>query len=349
MSGSINAIFDKSPAAAGFRQPAEWALHSACWTAFPSHEEAWYEFLEQAQEEFCNMCKAISEHGGEILNILVPNQTLLAKAKVKLEGVNCNFIEMPFGDVWLRDTAPIFLKDTQGNRATVRFRFNGWGKKYVMEHDDKVGAAIASLVKLREFSVPIVMEGGSIDVDGEGTCLTTEQCLLNRNRNPGLSKEVIIKAVKDSFGVEKILWLGDGLLNDHTDGHIDNIARFISPGRVVCMEAREQDDPNKKILENVYKQLASFTDAKNRTLEIISLPSVGIILDKDGKYMPASYMNFYIASKAVIVPIFGSPYDNEAISILESCFPHRKVIGVRANGILTGGGSFHCITQQQPI
>lgn len=330
------------------RQPAEWAKHQAVWTAYPYDPEAWFEHLDGAKREFIELCRTIALKGGERLEILIPNEAFRAEAEQRLAGVPCNLHVMRFGDSWLRDTAPVWCKDDAGRPVSVCFKFNGWGGKYVMDGDDELSSKIAEIVGYKTVAVPLVLEGGSIDADGEGTALTTRQCLLNTNRNPGMSQAAIEKIVSDAYGLKKLIWLDDGLLNDHTDGHIDNIARFVAPGKVVAMEPKGKQDPNCDTLNRIIATLEAATDAQGRRLQVIRIPSVGRILGDDGAVMPASYMNFYIANDAVIVPIYGSPQDAEAVEKIGACFPGRKAVGLPANSILTGGGSFHCITQQQP-
>jgi agmatine deiminase len=336
-----------TPQSSGFFQPAEWAHHQSCWLAWPSHGDLWKEELEPAQAEFTSLCKAIAL--GEELNILVPDETAEKAARSALKGLPVRFYPIPFGDIWLRDTAPIFLIGPENRIATVRFQFNGWGEKYVLDHDDQVSRKIAQIAELPEFSFPWVLEGGSVDVDGEGTCLTSRQCLLNPNRNPKMSQIEIEKGLFEALGVEKILWLKDGLINDHTDGHIDTIARFVAPGVVVCMKASDpQTDPHHEILEEIARDLEGFTDAKGRKLKVVRITSPGKILNEDGKVMPASYVNFYIGNSSVVVPTYGVSQDEVAVKEIAALFPGRKTIGSPAISILNGGGAFHCITQQQP-
>lgn len=346
---------DNTPADARFRQPAEWEPHAACWLAWPSHVELWEGGLEAARLEFVALCRAISdcdpvtgECRGETLEVLVPDEAARRDAEVALRGLPVRLHEIAFGDVWLRDTAPIFLRGPDGELATVRFGFNGWGGKYVLPHDAQVSEQIAARTGVPEFRFSWVLEGGSVEVDGEGTCLTTRQCLLNPNRNPGMNEEMVERGLHEALGVTTVLWLEDGLLNDHTDGHIDTLARFTAPGTVVCMQAREASDPNREVLDKIAGDLASFEDAQGRRLQVIRVPSPGLILDTNGQVMPASYVNFYIANCTVIVPIYGSPYDTEAVATIARCFPTRRTVGLSARTILEGGGAFHCITQQQP-
>lgn len=327
-------------------QPAEWEPHSACWLAFPSDRSLWMENLEEAQAEFVELAKVIGE--SEQLEILVANLETEAIARKLLSGTSVNFHSIPYGDIWMRDIAPIFLiKDRK--LATVTFNWNGWGHKYLLEHDDGVAIAISEFLSpIPTFRFPWVLEGGAVEVDGLGTCLTTKQCLLNSNRNPDLDRTAIERGLCEALGVTKILWLEAGLLNDHTDGHIDTIARFISPHTVMCMKPESKNDPNYEVLNQISLQLKEFTDATDKRLEVIEIPSVGLVLDADGEIMPASYLNFYISNHHVIVPTYGSEFDRQAVEAIAVHFPTRKTVGLPAKVILSGGGAFHCITQQQP-
>ncbi len=347
-----------SPRSEGFYQPAEWDFHKSCWLAWPCHEDF---DLHQAQKEFVGLCSAIADLDpvtgrarGESLDILIPDHATEGSAEAALAGLPVRFHSIPFGDIWLRDTAPIFLRNRAGAIASVRFRFNGWGGKYIMPGDGQVAEKIAATTAawkdtVREFAFPWVLEGGSVDVDGEGTCLTSRQCLLNDNRNPGMSEAEIEQGLRDALGVEKILWLNQGLVNDHTDGHIDTMARFVSPGKVVCMQATHpSDDPNHRVYEEMARDLESFTDAQGRKLEVIRIPSPGRVVSEEGDVMPASYLNFYIGNTTVVVPAYGVPADAEAVKVIGALFPRRRTVGSAAMAILTGGGAFHCISQQQP-
>jgi agmatine deiminase len=329
----------------GFRMPAEWAPHAATWVAWPSHADLWQENLEPAREAFARLVEAIAL--GEVAEVLVPDETQERLARQALPRDHVRFHRVPFGDIWLRDTAPIFLQGPDGP-ATVRFAFNGWGGKYVLAHDDRVGARIAERACPKRFAMPFVLEGGAVEVDGEGTLLTTKQCLLNPNRNPSMNRAEVESAVAGALGAEKVLWLGDGLLNDHTDGHVDTVARFVRPGVVVAMEPLTHDDPNRAALRALLRELTDFVDARGRRLELVTVPSPGRIADENDRVMPASYVNFYIANDAVVVPTYRCEFDDMALLRIAALFPERKVIGVDARAVLSGGGAFHCITQQQP-
>lgn len=335
------------------RHPAEWEPHEAVWVAWPSHAELWEETLPKAQAEFTALCRAIAAPARpdlpapERLEVLVPSASAQATAEAALAGLNARFHSIGFGDIWLRDTGPLFLQDEKGLLA-ASFRFNGWGEKYVLPHDDQVAARIVAEGDFRKAPVSWILEGGSIDTDGEGTCLTTRQCLLNPNRNAAVTEPEMETRLRESLGYEKVLWLDEGLLNDHTDGHIDTLARFVRPGVVACMISPDLTDPNYETLKQIAHDISLMTDAKGRKLEVITVPSPGRVADEKGFVLPASYMNFYIANQSILVPTYGSPHDEEAVSAIARIFPERLTVGLSARAILEGGGAFHCITQQQP-
>ncbi len=242
----------------------------------------------------------------------------------------------PFGDIWLRDTAPILLNSEEARD----FDFNGWGGKYDLEGDDTIGLRLGKSIGAKVGYCNWVLEGGAIDGDGAGTVVTTEQCLLNPNRNPTMTKADIERRLREDLGYTRVVWLGDGLLNDHTDGHVDNLARFVGEGRVALPKAAE-NDPNWQVFQHAER------DARAAGLEVVLIPSPGRVL-RDEEVVPASYMNFYIGNAAVVVPLYGSENDAAAVAAIQAIFPDREVVGLHADHILTGGGSFHCISQQIP-
>ena len=329
----------------GYIQPAEWQPHTACWLAFPSHRDLWLDSLDIVQTEFVALAKAIAQ--SESLEILVLEETATL-AKELLGDLPVRFYQIPFGDIWMRDITPIYVKNTDGKLGALHFQWNGWGGKYLLEHDDRVADRILQTLDIPNFKFDWVLEGGAIEVDGEGTCLTTKQCLLNPNRNPNMDQAAIESGLKSALGVEKVLWIEEGLLNDHTDGHIDTIARFIAPHTVMCMQPTSEEDPNYQVLNHIAEQLESMTDAKGRKLNVIKIPSPNLVLDDQGEIMPASYLNFYISNDSVIIPIYGSDNDELAVEAIAAHFPNRKAIGLAAKHILLGGGAFHCITCHQP-
>jgi len=340
----------------GYHQPAEWEAHEAVWVAWPSAEDLWKEDLVPAQRAFVAMCAAIADVDpdtrrprGERIEVLVPDEERRRVAMRALEGLAPRTHTVPFGDIWLRDTAPVFLASAlRGDVRAACFAFNGWGEKYVLDHDERVAARVAAFSGARAIIHAYVLEGGSVEVDGEGTVLTTRQCLLNPNRNPSMDQAAIETSLRHALGVERVLWLGDGLMNDHTDGHIDTVARFVAPGVVVCMEGSGDDDPNARVLEAIGRDLERMTDAAGRRLRVVRVPSPGRVLGRDGAVMPASYVNFYVGNRAVVVPTYGSPHDDAAVESIARIFPTRLTVGIDARAILSGGGAFHCITQQQP-
>jgi agmatine deiminase len=325
--------------------PSEWSPHKAMWLGFPSHGELWQDDLEAAQDEVAALARALAGPGGESVRLMVCGDEAMAAAKTRLAGVDgIEFVPGRFGDIWLRDTGPIF---TSANEAAA-FRFNGWGGKYELEGDDMVAAQIGAGSKATLTAYDFILEGGALDHDGQGTVLTTRQCLLNPNRNSGWTDETAEAALTQALGAKKVLWLGDGLRNDHTDGHVDNLARFIAPGVVACPIAWGKGDPNANVYDATAQALSQMTDAAGERLRVMRIPSPGWIDGEDGP-SPASHMNFIIANRAVIVPLYESRRAGAfAIEALKSLFPGREVIGLPSTAILTGGGSFHCITQQVP-
>jgi agmatine deiminase len=316
----------------------EWAPHEAVWIGFPSDPELWLGDLKPAEREVAAFAEAIHAGGRGEKVWLVAAHDGAAESARELAPFAEVVVE-PFGDVWLRDTGPIVLGSGKGRRAQG-FGFNGWGGKYELEGDRDVGERLARRASLPFSKADWILEGGAIDGDGSGTVLTTEQCLLNPNRNR-LTREETEQRLIEDLGFERVLWFGSGLMNDHTDGHVDNLARFIAPGRVAIPTAARHD-PNEAVYKDAARRLA---DAR---LDVVTLPSPGRVADEDGDVIPASYMNFYIGNAAVIVPQYGAPNDRAAVDVVQALFPDRVAIGLSADHILTGGGSFHCISQQVP-
>jgi len=318
------------------------------WLGFPSHAELWAGDLAAAQAEVAALARALAGPGGERVRLMTGHPDGEAAALALLGDVaGVEIVAGRFGDIWLRDTGPIFGR-RDGQATAAAFRFNGWGGKYQLAHDDEVAEQIAEAAGVPLIRHDFVLEGGALDHDGEGTILTTAQCLLNRNRNPGWREDDAERALEASLGATKVLWLGAGLLGDHTDGHVDNLARFVAPGVVACPMAWGRSDPNAAAYDDAARRLAGMTDAAGRALQVVRIPSPGYVDDSDDKPAPASHMNFLIANQAVIVPVYNEDAGRFAVQALEHLFPDRAVIGLPSKTILTGGGSFHCITQQEP-
>jgi agmatine deiminase len=321
-----------------YRQPPEWAEHEWVWIGFPSHADLWEADLEPARREVAAFAQAVhANDAGEEVR-LVAADPASARAAAELAPF-ATIVQEPFGDIWLRDTGPIVVKHGR-ERAARSFRFNGWGGKYELEGDDTVGLRLAETADLDALRLDWILEGGAIDVDGTGLAVSTEQCLLNPNRNPGLAREEVEKRLRRDLGIDRLLWLGEGLLNDHTDGHVDNLARFVAPGRLAIPEPADED-PNQAVYRDARARAEAFG------LEVVLFPSPGRI-ERDGEIVPASYMNFYIGNAAVVAPVYGAPNDAMAVAALAQLFPDRRAVGIQAPHALTGGGSFHCISQQVP-
>lgn len=328
--------------------PAEWAPQTAIWTAWPADAGEWNGDLAAPRRDVAALVLALAEAGNRV-RVLANGTEAEETARAALGGA-AEIVPARYGDIWLRDTGPIFaFKD--GARVALRFRTNSWGGKYDLPDDATVGDRMAELAASDIVRFDFVLEGGAVDHDGKGTILATRQTLLNPNRNTWTQDEAEA-ALRQAFGTKKVIWIDEGLLGDHTDGHIDNIARFVAPGRVVCQAPGGDDDPNAAILDAIAEQLLGATDAAGRKLEVIRIPGAGLYHNALGTVSPASHMNFIIANGVVVVPTYGTPTEAAALAALGEVFPDRKVVGVSSRGLLgcgeAGGGSFHCITQQEP-
>ena len=322
-----------------FKMPPEWAPQDWLWIGFPHDAQEWPEVLGRAQEQIAGFANAVAESGQQV-RLLVRDAANEARARQLVTG-SVKLERRTYGDVWLRDTGPLVLCDGQGNRAARRFGFNGWGGKYLMEGDQTIGAELARDADLPLKVADWILEGGAIDGDGTGLVVTTEQCLLNPNRNPQLSREQIEERLIRDLGFTRVLWLGDGLINDHTDGHVDNLGRFVAANTLCLPRATGTGDPNAAI----------YADARHRAEEagvtVKEIPSPGRITSGD-HIEPASYANFAITSHLVVVPTFGSPHDEDGVAAIAELFPDRATIGLAGDAVLAGGGGFHCASQQMP-
>lgn len=317
--------------------------------AWPGDADLWGAMLPAVQQEVGALARALIGGNNRVL-MACADEVCEAQAKREVAGGDIRFFREPYGDIWLRDTGPITLMENPGpGRRPVGFRFNGWGGKYNLPHDDTVSARLARHAPGGQLvRHDWILEGGAVDFDGEGTVLTTEACLLNPNRNPGLDRPAVEGRLNAAFETERVLWLKRGLLNDHTDGHVDNLARFVGPGRVVCMAPAGADDPNREILEEVSRMLQGMKDARGRNLVVHRVSGPGRVLSQEGEVMAASHVNFLISNGVVVVPVYPKT-DPERLALeLAPLFPGRQVVCLPAWHLLHGGGAFHCITQQIP-
>lgn len=322
-----------------FRMPAEWAPQDWLWIGFPHDVSLWESDLVPAQEQVAAFANAVAETGQKVR--LVVRDAATEMRATDLVAGSVSIERHPYGDIWLRDTGPVTLLGDEGARRAQAFGFNGWGEKYLLDGDQETGPSLAEAGGLDYARADWILEGGAIETDGTGLVVTTEQCLLNPNRNPGLTREEIEERLARDLGFARILWLSDGLAGDHTDGHVDNLARFVAPGVLAIPQASTADDPNAAVFADAHARARDFG------LETCAIPSPGWMGQGD-EAEPASYMNFVVANDIVIVPTYGSAHDEEAVNAIGALFPGRAAIGLRADAVLTGGGSFHCCSCHVP-
>ncbi|HET6979173.1 MAG TPA: agmatine deiminase family protein [Pyrinomonadaceae bacterium] len=344
-----------TPVRSGFVMPAEWHPHQATWLTWPKDPETWPDRVPQVEAIYLEMIAALTPH--EIVNLLVDDDQTEQSIRDRVSAATAaqiHFHHIQTVDSWIRDYGPNFLLGRNGESAFNDWIFNAWGNKYEeLKKDDSVPRRLEPSLKLKRFSPGIVMEGGSIEVNGAGCLLTTEQCLLNKNRNPELSREEIEQYLKNYLGVQKVLWLAEGIVGDDTDGHIDDIARFVAPNLIVTAVEDDPHDANYEILQDNLARLRSMTDAHGNPFEIVTLPMPGIVggtstSTRDLDRLPASYANFYIANNVVLAPVFGHANDLRAVETLQKVFPTRRVVPLNCEPLVWGMGTIHCVTQQQP-
>ena len=340
---------NETPSSLGYRMPAEWETHSGTWLTWPHNPETWPEQdMQQVETEFMGIIRPLAKN--ESVHILINDEDMENAVESTL---NANNVEMkniflhdiPTNDSWIRDYGPNFIIQSDGKVAANDWDFDSWGRKYKWELDDLAGTVIAEESGLHHFKPEIVLEGGAIEVNGAGTCVTTESCILNPNRNNGISRDAMETVLKDYLGISKVIWLHGEMEGDDTDGHIDNLARFVNPTTMVCAVEEDEEDPNYPCLKKNFDRLRSATDQDDKLFEIVALPMPGYI---GSPRLPASYANFYIANKSVLVPVYGHPNDKRALSILEPLFPEREIIPIPCTTLIWGLGGVHCLTQQQP-
>lgn len=362
----MSATLESTPAADGYRMPGEFELHSGCWMAWPQRTDNWRDGAAPAQAAFAQVASAIAV--SEPVTMAVSDGQF--EPARELLPASVRVVEVSTDDAWMRDVGPTFVVDGSGGRRGVDWRFNAWGGHEgglysPWDRDDRAAAKVLEVEDAERYRAPFVLEGGAIHVDGEGTVLTTEQCLLNPNRNPDLSRAQVELGLREYLGAEKVVWLGRGVFEDETDGHVDNLACFARPGLVLLTWSEDESDPQHEISREARQRLAAETDARGRPFEVVTLPSPGPLTITAaeaegvdhvpgtkprgaGDRLAASYVNFYLGNSRVVYPLLDERYDAEAALILARCFPAREVVGVPAREILLGGGNVHCITQQVP-
>lgn len=343
---------DKTPKELGYYFPAEYARHAATWLSWPHKEESWPGKIDAIFPVYAQFVKLVAE--GEQININVADEEMKQKAISHLDAAgadlgNVQFFFHPTNDAWCRDHGPAFLvNDTEKRKMVVKWNYNAWGGKYPpFDLDNEIPTSIAKHYGLPCAKPGIVMEGGSVDFNGRGTVLTTTSCLLNPNRNPNLSKDQIEQYLIQYYGVTNVLWLGDGIVGDDTDGHIDDITRFVNDSTVVTVVESDRKDDNFEPLKENLQTLDKMTLENGKSLRIVELPMPSAVVYQ-GQRLPASYANFYIANRYVVTPTFRDKNDDRALMILQQCFPDRKVVGLDSTDIIWGLGSFHCLSQQEP-
>ncbi|MFE6068478.1 agmatine/peptidylarginine deiminase [Streptomyces sp. NPDC056525] len=329
-----------------FRMPAEWDEHEGCLMAWPTRPDLWGSVLNDVKEEYANVARAIAEF--EPVTMVAPlGHGDDARAHC---GRGITVVELPLDDSWFRDSAPLFVLDGDGRRAGVDFRFNAWGRKHhPYDSDDRISGLLLEHLGVERIASDMILEGGAITVDGEGTLITTEQCLLHPNRNPGMNRDEIEAELKSRLGVAKVVWLPyGGLLDTETDGHVDGVCAFAAPGKVVVSLPEDPAHPDYARMRANRAVLEVTTDARGRSLEIVDVPQAAFVDVADGE-VEVSYLNYYVANGGVVVPVAGLPQDDDALAVIAEAYPGRKVVGVQALAIAFGGGGVHCITQQIPV
>jgi agmatine deiminase len=362
----MSAVIASTPAADGYRMPGEFEPHAGCWMAWPERPDNWRLGAKPAQDSYAAVAEAINS--AEPVTMAV-SDAQLERCRAAL-STSVRVVEIPTDDAWMRDIGPTFVVDAGAGLRGVDWRFNAWGGLEGglysrWDRDERVAQRVLEIEGADRYRAPIVLEGGSIHVDGEGTVITTEECLLNRNRNPGFTRQQIEQVLCDYVAAERVIWLGRGLPEDETDGHVDNLACFVAPGVVLLTWTDDESDPTHAIARDALHRLQAATDARGRTLEVIKIPSPGpLVIGEEeaggvvampgsrprraGDRMAASYVNFYLGTERIVFPLLDERFDDAAADVLAGCFPDRQIVGVAAREILLGGGSIHCTTQQVP-
>jgi agmatine deiminase len=342
-----------TPAELGYYFPAEFAPHRATWLSWPHKEASWPGKINTIYPHYCLFIKELTKGELVCINVNDDRMKLFAIDCLNKGGVDISkvtFYMHPTNDAWCRDHGPAFLVNPQAKekKVVVDWNYNAWGNKYPpFDLDDVVPTRIAQEFKLPVFHPGIIMEGGSVEFNGEGTLLTSTCCLLNDNRNPHLNQEQLEQYLFDFYGVKQVLWVDEGIVGDDTDGHIDDTVRFVNGDTVISVVEHNKTDENYKPLQQNLRQLSRMRLLNGKQLNIVELPMPDPVIYEDQR-LPASYANFYISNSSVIVPVFQCSHDDKALQIIQDCFPSRKVIGIDSTDIIWGLGSFHCLSQQEP-
>ena len=325
------------------RIPGEWEPHAACWLAFPHLESEWpASHLQNAQRSIAELSREIGNDGGEPVHLLTPDGKQQKFARTMIgPNANVDYIITNYSYCWTRDTLPLLGRTTDGAIGSLEWRFNGWGNRFNSLDTQELQTWFAEYLNLQRSWSSLALEGGALEFNGAGTCITTAACVLNNNRNPRLTRDEFEAELAQMVICDRVIWLEEGLINDHTDGHADMLARFIGPETVLCMRPAAKD-PNQNTLRQIEETL------RTAGLKVQTLPSPGTVYSPDHQLLPATYCNFYIANEAVFVPVYGIDQDREALAVLQDAFPTRRVSAFDATDLLIGGGIFHCVTQPQP-
>lgn len=341
-----------TPAQLGFSMPPEWQPHEATWISWPFDDELWEGWLEEVRQDMAGLVSTIARFEPVWLNVTGEESETDARRRLLAAGTDLSrvsFHRVPLNDAWLRDNGPLFVRDGDGKVAMTDWIFNAWGEKYEpWDADDAAPAKVARTLGMKRFEVPVVMEGGALELNGKGVCLTTRSCLLSQHRNPEMTQDEYEQILRQQLGVMHVCWLEGGLKDDHTDGHIDTIVRFADDRTILCTVEEDEDDVNFPTLRHNLQLLENMRDHDGEPFEIVTLPTPRKKPELDGKRLPLSYANFYIGNGFVAVPTYDDENDERALGIIAGCFPGREVVGLSASGLITGGGAFHCVTQQQP-
>jgi agmatine deiminase len=342
----------RSPADLGFSLPPEWAPHAATWTSWPFDDALWEGQLDGVRDDMAGLVALIARYEPVVVNVRDDEAEADARRRLQALGApfgRIAFHHVPLNDAWFRDNGPIFVTDGSGHVALTDWRFNAWGRKYApWDDDDRAPQAVAARLGMRRFEVPVVMEGGSLEVNGEGLCLTTRSCLLSRERNPGLTEHDLEELLRNTLGVQRIVWLQGSLEGDHTDGHIDTLVRFTDDRTLVCAYEADPADPNHVPTRHNLEALRALRDPRGAPYRVVPLPLPRRRMELSGSRLPPSYANFYIGNGFVAVPLYDDDNDAGALATLRPLFAEREVTGLSGAHLITGGGAFHCVTQQQP-